>query len=171
MTKLALPDFLDALSIDRATDSTWGQVIAAGYDTLEKIRTITPQQLAAITLAHGGRIGERATFIHASLHSPRVTALLDRAHVWLDTTVTAAHTGEVVSLKIDVSGKNVCMTGTGPADRKALAAQLKAAGANVQSAVSSTTHYLLCESADSQSSKAKSARKLGTTVLGYNDVF
>lgn len=167
--KLTLPHFLDSLSIAKATDSTWESVIAAGYDTLDKIRTITPQQLSAITLSHGGRIGERAEQIIASLRSPRVTALLDRAHVWLDTSAPAPTAA--VTLKIDVAGKNVCMTGTGPADRKVLAAQLKAAGANVQSAVSSTTHYLLCESADSQSSKAKSARKLGTTVLGYSDVF
>lgn len=171
MAKLALADFLDALSIDKATDATWEQVIAAGYDTLDKIRALTVSQLSAITLSHGGRIGERAQTILTALNSPRVTALLDRAHVWLDTTPPAAEAVTAVSLKIDVAGKNVCMTGTGPADRKTLAAQLKAAGANVQSAVSSTTHYLLCESADSQSSKAKSARKLGTTVLGYSDVF
>lgn len=166
--KLPLDLFLDSLSISSATDSTWRQVMAAGYDTLEKIRALTVNQLSNIGAEDKRTIGSRAFKIYESLHSPRVEALLDRADAWLDRTPPAKV--DTSGLKLDVKGKNIAMTGTAPIPRDALKKMIEAAGGKVASSVTSTTHYLLCESADSQSSKAKAARALGTTVLGYTDV-
>jgi DNA ligase (NAD+) len=72
---------------------------------------------------------------------------------------------------IDLKGVTVVMTGAGPAPRGELEAQARAAGAIVQGSVSKTTQLLICESANSTSSKAEKARKLGTRVIGYAEVF
>lgn len=167
---LNLPQFLDAITINKATDTTWEAVISAGFDNLEGIRAMTIFQLSEIRFPHGGRIGDRARDIHESLHSQRVSALLDRAQVWL-TSDQPQQPLIPTDLKMDLSGKNVVMTGSGPQDRKTLIALLKQSGAISQSAVSANTHFLICESGDSHSSKAKSARKLGIPVLSYSDVF
>ena len=172
MPKLALPSFLDALTISGATENTFNVIVGAGYDTLEKIRAMSITEIADLTRDSGVQIGTaRAAQIHQSLHSPRVSELLDQADAWLDTTPVAATPVEAVVLKLDLQGKNVVMTGSGPAPRSELEAKLKGAGAIVQGSVSKTTHYLICESASSTSSKAEKARKLGTAVVGYAEVF
>ena len=45
-------------------------------------------------------------------------------------------------------------------------AELEAKGHKVTGSVTKNTDYLLCESRDSQSTKAKKARELGTRVIG-----
>lgn len=173
MPKLELPNFLDSLSIAGATENSWRYIIAGGLDTLAKIRAATPADFAAIRTTSGGRVGERGQKIWDSLHSPRVEALLDRADAWLDESPrpVGARPDEIIPLKVPLVGKNVCMTGTGPLGRGTLANHLRDAGATVQDSVNSATHILICESADSTSSKAQKARKLGVTILGYSDVF
>lgn len=173
MGKLSLPAFLGALSISGATENTFRQIVAAGYDTLEKIRDdLSVVDLAQLRTEGGVQIGElRAGKIILSLRSPRVKALLSAPGALRFIDMSSPAAAEAVDLKIDVKGKTFCLTGTGPKGRDELAAILRAAGAIVQSSVSKTTNYLLCEDANSTSSKAKKAREIGTTVLGYGDVF
>lgn len=74
-------------------------------------------------------------------------------------------------LKIDVRGKKVLFTGTGPFSRSALTSILKRNGAIVQKAVTKETEILILESLESTSNKAKKARKYGTKMVTYSDVF
>lgn len=171
MPKLGLAQFLSALSIAEATEQTFQAIIDAGYSSFDKILALTPSAMSQIVLAGGGRIGQRAYDIYSSLHSERVSQLIARADAWLDTDASKPVAGSAFPLLIDVTGKRICLTGAGPADRKALAAQLSSAGAIMQSAVSKNTDILICAALDSQKSKANKARVLGTTVLEYSAVF
>lgn len=173
MPKLALPEFLDALTISGATENTFRVIVNAGFDTLDKIRNMKTTDLANLTRDSGVQIGQvRAAQIYEGLRSPRIAELLDQADAWLDTSPAVTAPDFVkASLLIDVAGLNVVMTGAGPAPRNELEAQARAAGAIIQGSVSKTTHLLICESANSTSSKAEKARKLGTRVIGYAEVF
>lgn len=74
-------------------------------------------------------------------------------------------------LKIDLRGKKVLFTGTGPYSRSALTAILKRNGAIVQKSVTKETDILILGDIESTSNKAKKARKYGTKMVTYNDVF
>ncbi|MBR5162907.1 MAG: hypothetical protein IKW79_02665, partial [Schwartzia sp.] len=65
-------------------------------------------------------------------------------------------------------GKSLTFVITGKLSRPRdeIKAELEARGHKVTGSVSKNTDYLLCESKDSQSSKAKKARELGTQVIG-----
>ncbi len=58
------------------------------------------------------------------------------------------------------------ITGKLSRPREEIKAELEARGHKVTGSVSKNTDYLLCESKDSQSAKAKKARELGTRVIG-----
>lgn len=173
MPTLPLPQLLGSLSISGATENTWERVLAQlpqTDDPLAAIAALKPETLAEFTRDSGGRIGmANATKILTSFTSPRIQAILPKLGKFLGETKVADVPS--IPLLMDLSGKNVVLTGAGPAPRDSLAAVLKAAGVNVQGSVGKATHYLICEDANSTSSKAQKARKMGTTVLGYNEVF
>lgn len=164
-TKLTLANFLDSISIRCATVDTWTLIIGEGYDTIDKILAMSVQQIAECGRATKRTIGERASKIYSSLHSNDNLYILEAA------TINAAFTTpQRTALLIDVKGKRVCMTGAAPVPRDLLKEYLTSAGAIVQSAVSSNTDILFCESKDSTSSKAKAARVKGVRVMGYIDL-
>ena len=164
MKKMSLAEYLESISISRMGRS-WKDVISAGFNTVEKILAMSVEQLANVGRDTGRTVGERALEIHQSLHSPRVLGLLQHADKWVE----APQAQDTSALKIDVKGKNVCFTGTGPCDRKKLTLILEAAGAKVCSSVTKNTHILLIEDANSTSTKAQSARALGTKIISYSD--
>lgn len=164
MPKLQLPELLDALSINSAGTDTWNLIISEGHDSLDKILALTPDQISQVGSSSKKTIGlSRAIKIVESLKSPRIQAILPNFTTWLDTSVKA-----VASLALDLKGKKVCFTGTAPIARDALKRMLVAAGAEVQSSVSSRTEILFLEDENSTSTKAKEARKLGVTLMPYS---
>ncbi|MBR1760954.1 MAG: NAD-dependent DNA ligase LigA [Schwartzia sp.] len=70
------------------------------------------------------------------------------------------------------TGKRLTFVITGKLSRPRdeIKAELEAKGHKVTGSVSKNTDYLLCESKDSQSAKAKKARELGTQVIGEADL-
>lgn len=172
MPKLPLPLFLDSLSVAGATDHTWEAVIDAGHDSLDAIRSLTVGVLAEIKRDSGVRIGDvNAAKILTSLNSDRVQALLQRADAWLapKTVDTGSPLSDGIRVLISVTGQHVCLTGSGPADRKVLEATLKAAGAIVQSSVNAKTNLLVAS--EINKGKAQKAAALGTPVRPYTEVF
>ncbi|MBO6210639.1 MAG: NAD-dependent DNA ligase LigA [Schwartzia sp.] len=69
-------------------------------------------------------------------------------------------------------GKSLTFVITGKLSRPRdeIKAELEAKGHKVTGSVSKNTDYLLCESKDSQSTKAKKARELGTQVIGETEL-
>jgi len=168
---LTLPNLLDAVAIEFASSNTWNRVISVGYDTLEKIRSMTEDHIANVTVDNRSIGEKRAAKIHASLHSPRVSELLDRANVWLAAPKEIKISTTIVPLKYPLEGMVVVMTGTGPDKRKNLEDKLLAAGAVLGSDVNRGTNYLICEDTSGTSSKLKKATSLGVTLLNYSEVF
>lgn len=163
---LPLNELLGSLSITGAGADTWALIMSEGYDSLDKICGLTVAQIAVVGSSEKKTIGEsNAGKIHSSLHSERIQKILPGLSLYLATEPETPQ--EVVKVSVDVSGKNVCFTGSAPISRDALKALLKANGANVQSDVSSTTHILFIEDVSSTSGKAKKARLLGTQILNY----
>ena len=70
------------------------------------------------------------------------------------------------------TGKSLTFVITGKLSRPRdeIKAELEAKGHKVTGSVSKNTDYLLCESKDSQSTKAKKARELGTQVIGETEL-
>lgn len=172
MPKLPLPLFLDSLSVSGATDHTWEAVIDAGYDSLDSIRSLTAPVLAEIKRDSGVRIGTvNAAKILASFNSDRVQALVSRSSAWLAAPRADAGSPLTDGIRVilDVTGAHVCLTGTGPAERKVLEATLKAAGAIIQSSVNAKTTFLVAS--EINKGKAQKAAALGTTVRPYAEVF
>ena len=66
------------------------------------------------------------------------------------------------------AGKTVVITGTLSKKRDEIAAALEAAGAKVSSSVSKNTDFLVA--GEEAGSKLTKAQKLGTTVLGDDDI-
>ena len=167
-----LSEFLGALPIESASKITWELIASEGYDTLEKISTLTQAQIANIGKTTAKTIGDkRAAKIYNSFHSQYIQDLL----VYTDKWVTA-DTNEPAQVTTSVSadsplsalaGKNIVVTGTAPISRNELKKILESIGAKVQSAVSKTTDILLTESLDSTSSKAKAAKANGVKIMTY----
>ena len=166
--KLKLAQFLGAISISSATESTFKLLIREGYDSIEKINAMSEGQIARCGASEKRTVGDkRAAKIYESFHSNRVQACLVHAEKW----VAEPSESGGANLLMDINGKNVVFTGKGPFGRKELKSALEDAGAIVQSGVSSTTHLLIVGDIDTNSGKAKKARSLGVEMVTYDKVF
>lgn len=67
--------------------------------------------------------------------------------------------------------KRVCMTGTGHKSRAELTKELEDMGYQVVNYVNSQTDILLCEDKSGDSVKLQNARKLGISIMTYNEIF
>src|ERR1019366_7727780 len=172
MISLSIPEFLGGLSISGATAHTWEAVVDSGRNTIDAILNTSEAELAAIVRDSNVKIGEvNAAKIWKSLHSERVLDCVRGADQWLEKPKsvdwTEAHLD--TSLKRDVEGLNVVVTGTGPEGRDTLKAKLKANGAIVQSSVNGKTNLLI--SSETGTKKALAAARLGVEVVEYSEVF
>jgi len=72
----------------------------------------------------------------------------------------------------DTSSKDkVCMTGKGPKDRKSLISDIESSGYVFSETVTADVKILLTDDVLSKSSKIVKARKLGITIISYEDFF
>lgn len=70
-----------------------------------------------------------------------------------------------------MSGKKVCMTGTGHKKRKELEEDIVAKGDTPTDSISKDTQILVCEDTNGTSSKLVKARKLGIVLMSYPEYF
>lgn len=70
-----------------------------------------------------------------------------------------------------MSGKKVCMTGTGHKKRKELEEDIVAKGDTPSDSISKDTQILVCEDVNGTSSKLVKARKLGIVLMSYPEYF
>ena len=78
--------------------------------------------------------------------------------------------GGTNELKMDLQGNKVLFTGKGEYSRDALTNILKRNGAIIQKSVTKETDILILSDLESNSNKAKKARKYGTKMVTYQDV-
>lgn len=154
-TSIPLEIVLAGLNIQNFGLSTATDVVKSGYDTVDKILTITTEQLVGIQNIGGITADQIKTGIDS-----KAGVLLDLASV-LD--IKTSSTGPLV-------GKKICITGDLWAPRKSVQKQIVEAGGQAVSSVSKDTSLLVCDSIDSTSFKSKKALAYGVPVICGNDL-
>jgi DNA ligase (NAD+) len=153
--EVALEVFLGALSIPMIGQSTIKAIMNAGCDTLEKFG-----QLDASNFEQVPGVGPtKAKFLADGLkHNQKlITDILDAG-----VTIKKRMVGVL-------TGKSICFTGAMKNKRPILEKMAADAGADVKSSVGKGLTYLIIADPNSSSSKAVSARKLGTKLLSEED--
>lgn len=154
-SEISLDVFLGALSIQMIGSSTIRQIIKAGCDTLEKFGQLNASQFEMVS----GVGPVKAESLEAGLKQNQqiIMELLENG----------------VKIKKHVvgklSGKSIAFTGTMVNKRAILEKMAIDAGADVKSSVGKGLSYLVINDLNSQSSKAVSARKFGTTLVSEDD--
>lgn len=148
---LSLEQFIGALSINMIGSSTMKLVTAAGYNTFDKLYTAHSSNFASI---HGlGPVKANSLYNGLQENKELISELLS-----LGLTIKEKSTGALTDA-------SVCFTGKSTLPRKELEKLAQAAGAIVKSSVTNGLTYLVMADADSTSSKAVQARKLGTKCI------
>lgn len=153
--ELSLSQFLGAQSIPLCATSTLELVVNAGFDSLDKIRQASMQDLERIS----GMGPKRAYALYSWLHKNDV-ALQDLLSV-----------GVRVKPRIrgSLTGKSVCFTGKSVRKRAELEQMVTAAGGSVKASVGKGLTYLVLADPNSSSSKAQAAKRNGTTCISEDE--
>lgn len=149
---ITLPVFIAALGMDNFALQTAKLLIAAGYNTIEKLLAAKEADLAAIT----GLGPTKAASIVRGLKSreEEIKRLLAAGIV----PVTPAEEGPL-------SGLSFCFTGSSSRPRTELTQMVESKGGRVLAGVTKELQYLVIADPASTSSKAVKARKLGTKLI------
>lgn len=150
--KIPLPIFIAALSIESVSLETGKLLAGAGLDTIEKILAATPEQLTEIP----GIGAIKAEKILAGLRS-RVEEIARLAEVGV-VPIAPTEGGPL-------AGLSFCFSGAHSRPRKVLEGLVSDNGGKVSSSVTKGLTYLVLNDANSTSSKAEKAKKLGTAVI------
>jgi DNA ligase (NAD+) len=152
---LPLENWFGGLSIPLCATSTMRAIVDAGYETLEAIRTISEEDLLSIP-----GVGPK--------RAKALRAWLDTNQGFLDDMLKAD-----ISIKAKVkgalTGKSVCFTGKSEHKRAELETMVKDAGGTVKKSVGKGLSYLVMADPNSNSTKAKAARKNNTECISEDD--
>lgn len=154
-------NLVGSLSIDLLGRRQAKKIVEAGFVSLDQWRNLTPEQL----MKHEGFQDTKANRIIESLRSnwPIVEGLAGMLNVQYDLKKpTIRPTGKL-------GAKSFCFTGAMSKPRKELQFLVEAQGGVNRDDVSGDLDFLVIEDVNSQSSKAKKARKLGTKLLSENE--
>jgi DNA ligase (NAD+) len=149
---LTLPVFIAALGMDNFALQTARLLVAAGYDTIEKLLAAREADLASVT----GLGPIKAASIVRGLASRKdeIQRLLAAGIV----PVTPQEAGPL-------AGLTFCFTGSSSRPRAELAELVESKGGRVLAAVTKELQYLVIADLSSTSSKAVKAKKLGTKLI------
>jgi len=146
---------LAGLNISNLGLATATDIVKAGYDTIDKIRSITIEQLLAVP-----NIGEvTARQVKDGLDS-KLGLLADLGTI-LD--VSRPPSGPL-------NGKKVCITGDVWAPRKAVQKMIVAAGGQAVDGVSKDTSLLVCDDLGSATAKSKRAAAYDVPIINGSDL-
>ena len=154
---LALTTFIAALGIESVSKETAKLLVDAGFKSINEIVSADHDTLAAIH-----RLGEI-----------KAKRILDGLNGRLDEIKRLAEVGVIPQVPKDknsddagaLSGMSFCFSGSHSRPRKTLQALVEDNGGEIRSGVSKGLNYLVLADANSTSSKAVKARKLGTQVI------
>lgn len=154
-TELSLDVFLAGLSITNIGKSTIKMVMESGYDSLDKIVKMSKEDFEKVS----GVGPIKAEFLFEGLKSNEnlILKLLTNG-----IKIKEKNMGKL-------SGKSVCFTGAMVNKRSELEKMVTEAGGDVKSSVGKTLSYLIIADTNSMSSKAVSARKLGTVLISEDE--
>lgn len=146
---LDLHVFVGALGIPLFGRSMVKVLVDAGYDTLEKLRAMTLNDLSQI---EGVGPTKGQAFLYGLIERRDLINRLLDSGIKIKTRNTTGN----------MAGKSLCMTGFRDA---AMQTAFEAAGGTVKSSVGKGLTYLVAKDAGSGSAKLQKARDLGVTVL------
>lgn len=152
---IALESFIGALSIPGCGDSMFTLIADAGYNTLEKVRSITYDQLTAIK-----GLGP--------VRSEVIVGWFGKHGTLIDDAI-AAGVKLKERVKGNLTGLSFCFTGKTKTKRADLEELTKNAGGTVKSSVGQGLTYLVMADPTSASTKAQAAKKHGTETISEDD--
>jgi DNA ligase (NAD+) len=153
ITELPLEMLLGSLSIPLAAASTIKMVIAAGYDTLDKIMSASREELAAVKGLGG--VKSKLLFEGLRKNTDTIRALLQSGLKVKDRNMSGK-----------LNGVKICITGRTEIKRDDLRAMIENAGGVFQTKVDKTTAFLcIVDPENSTTAKAVAARKNGTKLI------
>jgi DNA ligase (NAD+) len=150
---VTLTAFIAGFDFEGIGEGLMDMIVAAGYDTLAKLRAASVEELAAVR-----SIGEeRAKTIKDSLK--QTAAEMDEALKYI-TVSTPGTSG------LPLEGRSFCFTGElRTMKRQEAEAKVKERGGTTKSAVVKGLSYLVTNAPDSGSAKNKKARELGIPII------
>ncbi|MCL1992194.1 MAG: NAD-dependent DNA ligase LigA [Spirochaetes bacterium] len=155
--ELSLAAFVAGFNIEGIAETTLEKVAAAGFDTLEKMRSASVEGLAGV---HGlGNITASVLAEGLKECAAEMDAVLETGFV----AIAPPAAGQALPLK----GLSFCFTGELKSMKRSAAQEkAKALGADVKSAVAKGLSFLVTNDPDSGSAKNKKAAGLGIAVIG-----
>lgn len=149
---LTLPVFIAALGMDNFALQTARLLVAAGYDSIDKMLDAKEEQLATITGL--GPIKAKSIVRGLAARKEEIKRLVAAGIV----PVTPKEHGPL-------SGLSFCFTGSSTRPRAELTQLVESRGGRVLASVTKDLQYLVIADPASTSSKAVKARKLGTKLI------
>jgi DNA ligase (NAD+) len=150
--------FLSALGISGGAYNKCEKVVFAGFDTLEKIRSISIEKLMQVD-----GFAEKSA-------SEFVNSLKEKFPLIDELEKCGFEFAEVEKKDTPVAGKKICITGSLSEKRSVIEASIRDAGGIVVGSVSKNTDYLLTNDQTSGSSKLKKAQSLGLEIISEEDL-
>ena len=154
-TPIALEDLIGAMSIRLCATSTIKLAVDAGYDTLERLKAVTAEELQAID-GFGPERSE-ALLVWFKKHPTVIDEILAAG-------VKIKH-----HIKGNLTGKCFCFTGTSKRPREELEELARAAGGEVKGSVSKKVTYLVIPDTTWTSVKVQAAKKNGTRCISEDE--
>ncbi|ATH09430.1 hypothetical protein BIY24_16220 [Halobacteriovorax marinus] len=148
-----LVTFLSALGISGGAYNKCEKVVFAGHDSLEKVKSLTPDKLILID----GFAKKSADDFYLSL-SEKFPLIEELESVGFSFE-------EVIKVETKVSNKKICITGSLSEKRSVIESKIRDASGIVVSSVSKNTDILVTNDQSSGSSKLKKAKDLGILII------
>ena len=157
--KADLITFLSALGITHGAYNTCEKVVQAGYDTLDKLFSLSAEELSKVD-----------TFAEKS--SKDFIASLKEKEDLIKELVGVGFNFQKISPQNKIlNGMQICITGALAEKRAIVEQKIRNMGGVVTSGVSKDTEYLLTNEINSTSSKFVKAQKLGIKIINEIDFF
>lgn len=167
--KTSLADFIGGLNLGDFGSSLAQNLVDAGYDTIEKIKKLTFQQLISIEGIGENRAAEFMKNFGSKIF--QVSSLLDYVTIE-EEKPTSEPSGDIFN------GMSFCFTGAikketpeGKRFTRKMMEALVIENGGTTSSVKTGLTYLVQADPNSQSSKTKKALSLGVTILAEDDFF
>ncbi len=152
-----LATFLGALGLTGGAFNKCEKIVAAGYDTLDKIFALTVETLSTVE----GFAERSASEILNSLQEkrPMIEELVAMGFVFEERKI----------VETPIKGKKICITGALSEKRTVIEQRIRNFGGIIVGSVSKNTDFLLSNEGDSGSSKSKKAQELGIPILNEQE--
>lgn len=154
---LSLADFIAGFDIEGIGSLTMENIITAGYNSLEKLRAASVEDLSSVFRT--GEITARTIVEGLKETADDMDAVLKTGFIKLASAV-----------QLPLAGKSFCFTGElNTIKRGAAETRVKELGGVVKQAVTRSLSYLVTNKPESGSSKNKNAVKFGVPVIGEDE--